>query len=239
MCWYGCQLYSSRGGDRAGASLCSVVLLCSVPLYVWFTSHEKEFLILSDITITQRLSAHPLWTRNEEGHLVRRFVAKNFKVSMDFLNLAAEVAESFGHHPDFHLTSYRNVEVRRKSREYVIFELLWRKSERYRLYIQMCCGCTSNDCVFVLLYAGCYGQVVLYTHSVKGITDLDFSVIEQLDALPVVYSPKWERENVLKRKQDEQKWGVWDTFFIPWSQILISTIDVTARKITYRNTSWW
>jgi pterin-4a-carbinolamine dehydratase len=61
--------------------------------------------------ILKVLSAHTFWTLNEEGHLVRRFVAKSFKAAMDFLNLAGEVAESVGHHPDFHLTSYRNVEV--------------------------------------------------------------------------------------------------------------------------------
>jgi hypothetical protein len=44
---------------------------------------------------------------------------------------------------------------------------------------------------------------VLYTHSVKGITEQDFAVVEQLDTLPVVYSPKWERENIQKRKIDE------------------------------------
>ena len=62
-------------------------------------------------TMMKRLNLHPLWTLNSEGQLVRRFVAKNFKVAMEFLNKAAEVAESMGHHPDFHLTSYRNVEV--------------------------------------------------------------------------------------------------------------------------------
>ena len=44
---------------------------------------------------------------------------------------------------------------------------------------------------------------MLYTHSVNGITDIDFNVATQLDQLPVLYSPKWERENLQKNKTDE------------------------------------
>jgi 4a-hydroxytetrahydrobiopterin dehydratase len=44
--------------------------------------------------------------------LVRSFVGKNFQASMDFMVAAGKIAEEEGHHPDFHLTSYRNVEVR-------------------------------------------------------------------------------------------------------------------------------
>ena len=46
---------------------------------------------------------------------MRQFIAKNFQCAMDFLNLAGQVAESVGHHPDMHLTSYRHVEVRKLS----------------------------------------------------------------------------------------------------------------------------
>lgn len=86
---------------------------------------------------------------------MRSFTAKNFQCAMNFLNLVGQVAETAGHHPDLHLTAYRNVEI------------------------------------------------VLYTHSVKGITDMDFTVLEQIDTLQVVYSPKWERENIQKRKIEE------------------------------------
>ena len=41
----------------------------------------------------------------------RSFVTKNFVAAMDFLNKAAVIAEEQGHHPDFHITSYRNVSV--------------------------------------------------------------------------------------------------------------------------------
>jgi pterin-4a-carbinolamine dehydratase len=52
-----------------------------------------------------------LWALNEQGHLSRRFEAKNFQAAMDFLNLAGAVAEAHGHHPDLKLTRYRQVEV--------------------------------------------------------------------------------------------------------------------------------
>jgi 4a-hydroxytetrahydrobiopterin dehydratase len=52
-----------------------------------------------------------LWQKNENGHLVRRFVAKSFAAAMEFMQLVGNVAEELGHHPDMHLTSYRNVEV--------------------------------------------------------------------------------------------------------------------------------
>jgi len=43
--------------------------------------------------------------------LMRSFVAKNFQAAMDFISQLAAIAEEEGHHPDFHLTSYRNVDI--------------------------------------------------------------------------------------------------------------------------------
>eukprot|EP00606_Chrysophyceae_sp_TOSAG23-5_P001566 GSChrysophyteH2.ASY1.ANO1.511.1 assembled CDS len=43
--------------------------------------------------------------------LERSFVTKNFQCALDFMVAAGAVAESRGHHPDLHLTSYRNVRV--------------------------------------------------------------------------------------------------------------------------------
>ena len=54
------------------------------------------------------------WTLDAEAKRLRRsFVAKNFKEAMRFLELAGEVAEraDIQHHPDLHLTKYREVEV--------------------------------------------------------------------------------------------------------------------------------
>ena len=36
---------------------------------------------------------------------------EHFRAGMDFLNEIKEIAEKEGHHPDVHLTSYRNVTV--------------------------------------------------------------------------------------------------------------------------------
>jgi 4a-hydroxytetrahydrobiopterin dehydratase len=55
----------------------------------------------------------PLWSFEAEPtpQLIRSFVGKNFQASMDFMVSAGKIAEAEGHHPDFHLTSYRNVRV--------------------------------------------------------------------------------------------------------------------------------
>jgi 4a-hydroxytetrahydrobiopterin dehydratase len=55
-----------------------------------------------------------IWTLAEDCKSISRaFVARNFMAAMSFLNKVAEIAESEGmkHHPDMHLTSYRNVKI--------------------------------------------------------------------------------------------------------------------------------
>ncbi|CAM9840733.1 unnamed protein product [Discosporangium mesarthrocarpum] len=60
----------------------------------------------------QELDSLPLWSLAESSDkITRSFVAKNFIAAMAFLNGVAKVAEEQGHHPDMHLTQYRNVEV--------------------------------------------------------------------------------------------------------------------------------
>jgi 4a-hydroxytetrahydrobiopterin dehydratase len=103
--------------------------------------------------IQQQLKSMPCWTLTpEEDHrrrcLSRSFVAKNFEAALDALNAFGAIAEREGHHPDFHLTSYRNVEV------------------------------------------------VLYTHSLNGLTQNDFALARMFDyEVDVEYSPKWLREH--------------------------------------------
>ena len=41
----------------------------------------------------------------------RRFVARNFQSALDAINAMGAIAEAQNHHPDFHLTSYRNVRI--------------------------------------------------------------------------------------------------------------------------------
>jgi pterin-4a-carbinolamine dehydratase len=43
--------------------------------------------------------------------LNRKFTAKNFQAALDAVNAMGTIAEREGHHPNFHLTNYRDVEV--------------------------------------------------------------------------------------------------------------------------------
>ncbi len=70
---------------------------------------------LSAAEIEDRLSSTPMW-HLEKGLddvpvLVREFVCKDFVSAVEFIKAAADIAELRGHHPDFHLTDYRNVKV--------------------------------------------------------------------------------------------------------------------------------
>ena len=51
-----------------------------------------------------------LWTL-EDTRLTRKFTAKNFLQAVAFVNAVAPVAEDARHHPDIHLTNYREVEI--------------------------------------------------------------------------------------------------------------------------------
>ncbi len=54
----------------------------------------------------------PGWHLTGDGIRIRReWVVKNFMAGMKFFNLVAELAEDEGHHPDLHLTGYRNVAI--------------------------------------------------------------------------------------------------------------------------------
>lgn len=104
--------------------------------------------------LPQYLTALPAWQLSEDNTSIsRRFVAKNFVAAIDFFNAVKDVAEAEGHHPDLHLTNYREV------------------------------------------------QVVLSTHAIGALSLLDMVMAAKLDALPVQYSPKWEREHKAKLGQ--------------------------------------
>ena len=52
------------------------------------------------------------WHLTGDGRRIRReWVAKDFTVALDFFSRIAAVAEAEGHHPDLHLSDYRNVAV--------------------------------------------------------------------------------------------------------------------------------
>lgn len=59
---------------------------------------------------TALMAQVPQWRL--EGNSIRRtWRAADFLTAMQFLNQVAEVAEAEGHHPDLHLTGYRNVQI--------------------------------------------------------------------------------------------------------------------------------
>ena len=49
----------------------------------------------------------------DQKELSREFVCRNFMAAIEFMNKAAEVAErkDINHHPDLHLTNYRNIKI--------------------------------------------------------------------------------------------------------------------------------
>lgn len=54
----------------------------------------------------------PGWRMSEDGKKIGiRYVMKNFTAALDLMNRIGQVAESENHHPDLHLTGYRNLAV--------------------------------------------------------------------------------------------------------------------------------
>jgi 4a-hydroxytetrahydrobiopterin dehydratase len=59
---------------------------------------------LSELEIeSYRKSIHTSWQLNKEKHIVRDFRFINFKMTMDFVNKVAQLAEEEGHHPVAHV----------------------------------------------------------------------------------------------------------------------------------------
>mmetsp|Transcript_524 Transcript_524/g.716 ORF Transcript_524/g.716 Transcript_524/m.716 type:complete len:153 (-) Transcript_524:133-591(-) len=55
------------------------------------------------------------WTMGDDKKSISRsFICRNFKAAISYINAAADIAEdpAVSHHPDIHLTQYRNIEVR-------------------------------------------------------------------------------------------------------------------------------
>jgi 4a-hydroxytetrahydrobiopterin dehydratase len=76
--------------------------------------------LLSWDEVDEQLQSTPvmaLWKQEMLGHeksiptLRCRFTAKNFQAAMDALNAMGVIAEREQHHPNFHLTNYRDVQV--------------------------------------------------------------------------------------------------------------------------------
>mmetsp|Transcript_20673 Transcript_20673/g.31606 ORF Transcript_20673/g.31606 Transcript_20673/m.31606 type:complete len:110 (+) Transcript_20673:57-386(+) len=63
--------------------------------------------------MAEELKNLPLWTQQQHGifKISRKFTAKNFQAALDCISQVGVIAEREGHHPDLHLTSYRDVEI--------------------------------------------------------------------------------------------------------------------------------
>jgi 4a-hydroxytetrahydrobiopterin dehydratase len=67
---------------------------------------------LSPERIEEYLRALPAWKRTPDGQRIRRdWRVKDFLTALDFFQRIGQIAEEEGHHPDLHLSGYRNVTV--------------------------------------------------------------------------------------------------------------------------------
>jgi len=60
---------------------------------------------------TAMLRGLPGWGLVGDQKIRKEWTVKNFPAGIDFFNRVADLAESEGHHPDLHLTGYRNAAI--------------------------------------------------------------------------------------------------------------------------------
>ena len=67
---------------------------------------------LSEAQVREMLAAVPHWKRSADGKGLRReWRVKDFDTALAFFNQVGEIADAEDHHPDLHLTGYRNVAI--------------------------------------------------------------------------------------------------------------------------------
>ena len=88
----------------AEPAACSAAKRC-VPCESLDKSH-----LLTEEQVASEIAEMKLW-RIEGSKIVREYTAKNFQAAIDSLNAVGVIAERENHHPDFHLTGYRNVRL--------------------------------------------------------------------------------------------------------------------------------
>jgi 4a-hydroxytetrahydrobiopterin dehydratase len=67
---------------------------------------------LTPAEVQDRLAAVPEWKLTADGKRLRReWRAKDFATALDFFNRVGQIAEREDHHPDLHLTGYRQVAI--------------------------------------------------------------------------------------------------------------------------------
>src|SRR4051794_7033514 len=73
---------------------------------------EGEVAPLSAEQVRDFLAAVPAWELTDDGRRIRReWRVKDFLTGLDFFARVGRLAEEESHHPDLHLTGYRNVAV--------------------------------------------------------------------------------------------------------------------------------
>lgn len=54
----------------------------------------------------------PGWELSDDGKTIsKKYKFKDFKEALAFINKVGAIAESEGHHPDVHLTNYRQIKI--------------------------------------------------------------------------------------------------------------------------------
>lgn len=74
----------------------------------------NEWALLSNEELSQKMTNLPAWTLltvDNIPKLERNFITKDFQAGLDFIAGAGAIAERFNHHPDLHLTGYRNIRI--------------------------------------------------------------------------------------------------------------------------------
>jgi 4a-hydroxytetrahydrobiopterin dehydratase len=67
---------------------------------------------LSGEEVRRFLASMPDWKLTVDNKRIRReWRVKGFQAGLDFFNRVCKLAEEEGHHPDLHLTAYRNVAI--------------------------------------------------------------------------------------------------------------------------------
>jgi 4a-hydroxytetrahydrobiopterin dehydratase len=67
---------------------------------------------LSPDEVLEHLKAVPEWALTPDGkHIRRTWKVKDFAAALDFFQRVGQVAEAEDHHPDLHLTGYRDVAI--------------------------------------------------------------------------------------------------------------------------------
>ena len=137
--------------------------------------------------LQEGLKCIPAWTLNVEStQISRSFVAKNFVAAIEFFRKVAEVAEEANHHPDLHLTGYRDVKVGHG----VILAYASVGFEATKVFLMVRHG--SRDAA--LEPVASFLQVDLCTHAIGGLSKQDLIIAARIDAIPVDYSPKWLKQ---------------------------------------------